>query len=107
MERLVSMGRSFLAMGQYHCEECSVSGQPQGPHPSTPPPLAPTDMGGMLRCTIVRSVVVHRSFGEHLVRFQTIMWRSKAMDEPEKREIEEELKVIYKIDQFIDGNPRV
>jgi len=29
------------------------------------------------------------------------------MDEPEKREIEEELKMIYKIDQFIDGNPRV
>jgi flagellar biosynthesis/type III secretory pathway protein FliH len=30
-----------------------------------------------------------------------------AMEEPEKREIQEELKMVYKIDQFIDGNPRV
>jgi hypothetical protein len=48
-----------------------------------------------------------KRFGEHLVRFQTIMWRSKAMGEPEKREIEEELKMVYQIDRFIDGNPYV
>jgi hypothetical protein len=48
-----------------------------------------------------------KRFSDHLVRFQTIMWRSKTMGEPEKREIEEELKMIYKIDQFIDGNPHV
>jgi hypothetical protein len=50
---------------------------------------------------------IDKRFGEHLIRFQTIMWRSRTMDEPEKQEIEEELKMMYKIDQFIDGNPRV
>lgn len=29
------------------------------------------------------------------------------MNEPEKREIQEELKMVYKIDQFIDGNPYI
>jgi hypothetical protein len=48
-----------------------------------------------------------KRFGDHLTRFQTIMWRSKTMDELEKREIQEELKMVYKIDQFIDGNPYV
>jgi hypothetical protein len=48
-----------------------------------------------------------KRFGDHLVRFQTIMWRSTTMNESEKREMEEELKMIYNIDQFIDGNPRV
>ena len=29
------------------------------------------------------------------------------MNEPEKREIQEELKMVYQIDQFIDGNPYI
>jgi hypothetical protein len=48
-----------------------------------------------------------KRFGDHLARFQTIMWRSTTMDEPEKREIEEELKTVYTIDRFIDGNPYI
>jgi hypothetical protein len=48
-----------------------------------------------------------KRFGDHLARFQTIMWRSTTMKEPEKREIEEELKMVYKIDRFIDGNPYI
>jgi len=76
-----------------------------------------TLLPGMMHATVpllkqaLREMRLHypndKRFGDHLVRFQTIMWRSKVMDEPEKREIEEELKVIYNIDQFIDGNPRV
>jgi hypothetical protein len=48
-----------------------------------------------------------KRFSDHLARFQTIMWRSTTMDEPEKREIQEELKMVYKIDRFIDGNPYI
>jgi hypothetical protein len=48
-----------------------------------------------------------KRFGDHLARFQTIMWRSKVMNEPEKREIQEELKMVYQIDRFIDGNPYI
>jgi hypothetical protein len=48
-----------------------------------------------------------KRFGDHLARFQTIMWRSTTMSEPEKREIEEELKMVYTIDRFIDGNPYI
>jgi len=49
----------------------------------------------------------NKQFGDHLVRFNTIMKRSTTMTEPEKQEMEEELEMVYKIDQFIDGNPRV
>jgi hypothetical protein len=49
----------------------------------------------------------NKRFGDHLVRFNTIMQRSTTMTEPEKQEMEEELEMVYKIDQFFDGNPRV
>jgi hypothetical protein len=49
----------------------------------------------------------NKQFGDHLVCFNTIMQRSTTMTEPEKQEMEEELEMVYKIDQFIDGNPRV
>jgi flagellar biosynthesis/type III secretory pathway protein FliH len=49
----------------------------------------------------------NKQFGDHLVRFNTIMQRSTTMEEPDKQEMEEELKMVYKIDQFIDGNTHV
>ena len=54
-----------------------------------------------------RYYVNDKRFGDHLARFQTIMWRSTTMKEPEKQEIQEELKMVYKIDRFIDGNPYI
>jgi hypothetical protein len=48
-----------------------------------------------------------KRFGDHLARFQTIMWRSTTMDEAEKQEVQEELKMVYKIDRFLDGNPYI
>jgi hypothetical protein len=49
----------------------------------------------------------NKQFGNHLTRFNTIMQRSTTMTDEQKQEIREELKVIYKYDQFIDENPDV
>jgi tRNA U34 5-carboxymethylaminomethyl modifying enzyme MnmG/GidA len=49
----------------------------------------------------------NKQFGHHLTRFNTIMLRSSTMTDQQKEEMKEELKVIYKYDQFIDENPDV
>jgi hypothetical protein len=49
----------------------------------------------------------NKQFGHHLTRFNTIMLRSSTLTDEQKEEMKEELKVIYKYDQFIDENPDV
>lgn len=45
--------------------------------------------------------------GHHLIRFRNIMERATTMSEQDKREVEEDLDMLYEYDEFIDDNPHV
>ncbi len=48
-----------------------------------------------------------QQLGHRLIRFQLIMRRARTMSEQEKQEVEEELRMQYSYDYFIDENPLV
>lgn len=48
-----------------------------------------------------------QQLGHRLIRFQLIMRRTRTMSEQEKQKVEEELRMQYNYDYFIDENPLV